>query len=500
WRALTPNVSIVEKDSQEQIFSKTPFQEASFEFDSYYESTPKDYEFFQAFSDTSIVMYTGHLNACPDNIECNRPVEFKLIPRSNERGIILGKVFTTATNWIDETRRGTYVYFGHINPIETKYLTAIIDPKLPKWLLEKFNSLLPKLFTYYANRTGQPLTWKPFVFLNYIPDGEGNNSHGGTLPGIIQLSLKGTGWNNPDNESFIDLAKFLAHESAHIWNGQLFPYASGDMWMHEGGADAFAYFALYELKFINQKRFLDFQTEAFNYCLSNINNRPLMEVKEDPNFRSHYRCGSMLALITHSALLKYNKKYDLFYFWNQLFEEVKNSKNPYTEDLYFAFLDRIVQNNELSMTMKTLLRGPLKSAKDIYLNLFNQVNVKVISSEKNLPRDYNKRVGRDILRLLMVKDCGGKYGLSGGNDGIQTDGFDSCSTLKTAYYITHINQIPIVSSGAKAYDEVKKVCLTKESKIFLTARKMEKKLLVNCPDNIPARESFFQITKVPFKD
>lgn len=63
WRAITPQISIVEKNGREQIVSTSPFQEVLFEFDSYYESTPKDYEFFQVFSDKSVVMYTGHLNA-----------------------------------------------------------------------------------------------------------------------------------------------------------------------------------------------------------------------------------------------------------------------------------------------------------------------------------------------------------------------------------------------------------------------------------------------------
>jgi hypothetical protein len=499
WKPLTEGVTIIYRDNKEQIISSSPFQEASFEFDSYYEMTPKDYEFFQAFSDGSVVMYTGHLNACPENKECNLPVEFSFVPRTDERGIVLGAVFNSANKWMDQTSRGTYVYFGTIKPMTTKFLTAIIDPKLPKWIYNKLDALLPMLFEHYAKRTGEPLTFRPFVFLNYIASGEGNNSRGGTLPGLIQMTLQGSGWSIADQESFIDLARFFAHESAHIWNGQLFPYASGDMWMHEGGADAFAYLALYELKYIDKKRFLDFQTEAFNYCLSSIKNRPLMDVKEDPNFRSHYRCGSMLALLTHSAALKQNKSHDLFYFWNQLFEEAKTSGKPYTESMYFSVLDRITQNQNLSNAMKALLRGPIKSAKEAYLEEFKNLGVQVVSSESSLPREYQRRVGMDIIRLLMKQDCAGKYGLSGSSHGIETESIESCKAFKTSMYVSKINQISVMSKGAKAYDDVRKTCLTKGAQVSLTVGKPAKHVLVDCPDGVPVRESYLRIVDIPLE-
>lgn len=231
WKSLTPGIVIQETSGKERITrtDSKEFQEVSFKFTSYYEMTPKDYEFFQAFSDSSLVMYTGHFNACSDQHECNQPVEFSFVPRSNVHGILTGRIFHSPTSWRDQTHRGTYVYFGNLKPIESKFLTAILDPVMPAWMKSRFHTLLPGLFDYYAKRTGHPLTFKPFIFLNYSPEGEGNSSHGGTLPGLIQLAISGKGWAEPGVESFISLVRFLAHESAHVWNGQLFPYTSGDV-------------------------------------------------------------------------------------------------------------------------------------------------------------------------------------------------------------------------------------------------------------------------------
>ena len=381
WKPLTSGIVVKEINGKEQLVSlnSKPFQEASFEFASYYEMTPKDYEFFQSFSDSSVVMYTGHLHACPETEDCHEPVEFLFIPRSHEEGIVEGKVFRSSIMWRDKTRRGTYVYFGNLNPIETTSLTAIVDPALPKWLKDRFNSLLPNLFDYYAKKTGYALSFKPFVFLSYSSEGGGKNSSGGTLPGLIQLSLLGKSWAEEDEESFIDLTRFLAHETAHLWNGQLFQYKSGDIWMHEGGADAFSYLALYDLKYISKQRLLDFQTEAFNACLSMLKNRPLMEVNEDPNRRAHYRCGAIFSLLTHAALVRKTGN-DLFYFWNQLFKRVQKEGKLYTEDLYFTTLEEIIDNKQLSEKIKILSHGPLLNAQEIFMSQFHEWGVVVKES------------------------------------------------------------------------------------------------------------------------
>lgn len=499
WKSLTPGIKVIEVDGKERIVQSDfkLFNEASFEFSSYYEETPKDYEFFQAFSDKSVVMYTGHYNACPEYIECDpHNTEFVFIPRSDEQGIVSGKIFHQSYNWKEETGRGTYVYFGNLKPIESKSLTAIVDPVLPQWLKQRFNFVLPRLFEYYAKKTGQPLTFKPFIFLNYSSNGEGTSMHGGTLPGLIQMSIEGNGWQKKDIDSFIDLARFFAHESAHVWNGQMFPYASGDMWMHEGGADAFAYFALLDLKLINFQQFLDFQTESFNTCLTKLSDRPLMEVKEDPNFRAHYRCGSILALLTHAAGINSKKDHDLFYFWSQLFNRSKNVKEPYTEEMYFSVLEEMTGNKNLNVAINTILRGPISNAKEFLVSQLNQQHIKLKEADSNFPKSYNIRMGMDLLRAMMKKDCNGKYGITGGVDGLETEAREDCTQFKNSFYITHIQKIPIVTEGAKAYDAARVHCAKKNRDLSLTARGVRGDLKFACPDEISVRAPYLVITGI----
>lgn len=493
WRSLTQNVTIVEQEGEEKIQSQSKFVTATFEVESYYEETPKDYEFFLAFSDKSVSMYTGHLSVCEEDPSCAGIVDYKFHPPSGGHGIVAGKVFSETQHWRDDTGRGTYVYFGTLKPLQTKDLTALIDPQLPKWLQRRLTELLPKLFALYERKTSQPLTFKPFIFVSYLPVGEGNQSSGGTLPGLIQTALAGKGWSKEDPELFIDLARFLAHESAHIWNGQLFRYESNEMWMHEGGADAFAYRALRELKIISQERLNEYQTDALNECLSRVKDRPLRVVTEDPNYTAYYRCGAIYSLMTEAAFQKKDPKLDIFSFWKELFERSKSSNRYYTEKMYFDVLDDLSGEKATSAAIRMMLDSPQVRALDVFLAEFNRLGVPTSQDLNIYPRSYNLRISRGLLREIMKKDCNGKVGQTQSTNGIATEAFADCSTFNRPLYVTHLAGLKITSHGAKAYDIIQKGCLSSGYKIKVGARSVSKDFLLTCPDKLPQRDPYVSI-------
>jgi hypothetical protein len=499
WKSLSPEVELKEVDGEEAIVSRSgkPFQDVSFEFASYYDDTPKDYEFFQAFSDGSRVMYTGHFNACPEDEDCNEPIRFRFKGRKGSKIVVLGQVSEWTSDWTETTPRGTYVYFGNIKPLQREHLTAIIDPALPKWLRTRMFELLPKLFSFYAKSTGHALTFKPFIFLNYSIEGKGSRSHGGTLPGLIQMSLKGQGWAKESKEAFVDLARFFAHESAHVWNGQLFPYESSDMWMHEGGADAFSYWALYKLGIVSREGFLDFQSGALAECISMLNNKPLNEVKDDPNFRAHYRCGSMLALVTHGAVRKVNPKHGLFEFWSALFDLAKaEGAKPYFEEMYFSTLRKMSQDPDLPKRFQVLLKGPLGNASSFFAEELRESGIEVRAVTMNLPREYQRKQGRDLVRLLMRQDCEGRHSLTLGGDGIETEGMKECKVFSKALFVTRVGTRPIVSEGALAYDEARSRC-KEGGKVSVFARGLASPLNAECPTDMQERNAPLAVMSVP---
>lgn len=501
WIPKSPEIRIETIDGKERIHSVSGarFDTATFEFASYYDHTPKDYEFFRAFSDGSLVLYTGHFNACPENFECEEPLRFQFQGRTSDRIIALGRVETSKLEWVDVTHRGTYVYFGQIKPLERKFLTAIIDPALPNWLEKRFHETLPRIFDFYAKKTGFALPFKPFVFLDYsTAGGKGvRNYSGGTLPGLIQLSIQGKGWEKKDGKAFADLGHFLAHEAAHLWNGQLFPYSSGDMWMHEGGADAFSYLALYRLDIVNREHFFRLQAAAYNHCVSQLKNRPLKEVREDPNFRAHYTCGSMVALLTHSAVKKKNASKDLFDFWSVLFQETRaRGLKAYDEEIYFSKLEEMSGDPELTKRLRAFLNGPTDSSSSFLKKELELLGAKFVSIEKDLPKEYQRRQATDLVRLLMREDCKEHYGLSSSEDGIETEAMKDCKVFAKSFLITGIGPHSI-HDGAAAYDYVFETCGIPGARVRFTAKNAKDPLETSCPKEMPKRVPALAIQELP---
>lgn len=370
WKPLSPDIHIAQKHSKEVITSHSSFREASFEFQSYFKRTPKDYEFFRLFSDGSVVMYTGHFNIYAEGVQNN----FSFQQLSSERIVLNGKVHSTPISSVDLDERGTYVYFGNLVPLESSHFTAILDPNLPQNILKNLNTHLSQIFDYYVEKTGVSIPFTPFIFLSFDENSSGCGKGGGTLPGLIQMHLTGKCWHKMDEDAFAQLIRFFAHEAAHIWNGQLFPYVSGDMWMHEGGADAFSYIILHD-KILKKSRFEYHKRKAYEECLNHLNARPLRMVTEDPEYMTYYKCGSILAFMTGAAVNKQNPSDGVFTFWNELFKEVQKNKQPYSEKIYFKILDQLSGEENTSSSLKLLLDGPTNNPKEIFEREFKRLNL-----------------------------------------------------------------------------------------------------------------------------
>ncbi|HEX3583908.1 MAG TPA: hypothetical protein VH087_19245, partial [Thermoanaerobaculia bacterium] len=109
WRVETKGYSLVQDGTREAIV-KSPSAKAqktiavSFPVDT---SVPiKDYQLFDAFSDGTLALYTGHFN-----LRGAKTTTFELAPRRHEHLLVGGKVFAHRTRWIDDgAGEGTFVY------------------------------------------------------------------------------------------------------------------------------------------------------------------------------------------------------------------------------------------------------------------------------------------------------------------------------------------------------------------------------------------------------
>ena len=328
----------------------------SFRFDSYYEYTPKDYEFFQSMSDGSVLMYTGHLPLCEikgtDCLPQRTCYEFQ--GRKSDNIVILGKVFKKKAKWCDNESRGTYVYFGEQKPVSTKDFTLLIDPLMPNWIKTSAPEQLKETFEVYAKETGVTLNFKPYILASYSPGGKHLNSGGGSLPGMLQLSFHGEPWSHNNEISFSKMARFMSHEAAHFWNARMFEYDSRMAWMHEGGADAFAFRRLVKSNVWTRDQMNEALLDSLNLCIERAKGRSLFQITENSDKKEQYYCGSTAMWMAELALKKKNPELGLFDLWREIFRR-SNDKKIYSEELFFQVLNEMAGETKTSTFLKKFL-------------------------------------------------------------------------------------------------------------------------------------------------
>ena len=381
WKIITPGIVIDEFDSQERFVSSNGmfFDQVVIELDSYYDSLVKEYNFFLAFTDGSELMYTGHFELYKADSK-KAQVKKYTFQSVGETISFEGQKYQGQANWIPpKDNNGIYVYFGEINPIESEYMMAYLDPGLPNWLKKLYTKFIPELFEGYTQTIGYKLRSKPLIYFNHDPSGSGQGSGGGVLSGSVQISTFGQGWE-VETADLRERALFvLAHESAHLWNSVLFMSqdTKASYWLHEGGANTFAYRMLYKLNLITEERLYENYTEQLNLCLRDLD-FPLNESAARGKFKAYYRCGSTIGLITEKIIEKYSLS--IFDFWIRLFQE-SIAKGYYNQKDYFRILNDIAGDFRVSLKLKQLVDYGFKSYPDFFYQYMISLGINITKAQ-----------------------------------------------------------------------------------------------------------------------
>lgn len=324
WRATSGGKDLSWKviEGREAILIDDPKGSNAIElaFESNSDDLHAEYELNVDFSEGSHLLYTGHFGVrvlgCPK--EACEPNELVATKPTSEHGVHWtfrtdpGRgIVTTSSKGLGELEwapsgrvasQGTYVYFGALVPIDTKFGRVILDPGLPGWMRRSAEEAIPKIFDFYATELRTPLPKQPLVTLSFAGAAEkGRGTGGGVLPGVMQVGAFGAEWLAESPEARVHWMRTLAHEAFHLWNGDLFmPKSSGDTWLSEGVADYFAQRGLVALSVSDERRYGDSLIGAANRCLlTSPHGLPL---------RGHrlggpeYACGmTLFSLIDRSA-------------------------------------------------------------------------------------------------------------------------------------------------------------------------------------------------------
>lgn len=491
FEVLTPGFTIQHDGELEVLRTEgEPVRSVTVRFPEFTRALEKEYNFFQKFSDGSVAIYTGHLVAQPAQCDDCFIRTFRFIGPPATAMVVGGRVVASPFEWRDEQRQGSYIYFGNIAPVESAELITIIDPAVPDWLEEETKRALPRLFALYTERFGVDLPTRPTILFNYVDNGHsGYSNQGGTLPGQVQLTLDGAAWAERSDSALLHLFHFLAHESVHLWNGQVIHYpGTEDSWMHEGSADALAQRTLLELGLVDEAAFLAYQSSALNECRKGLGGFPLRDAAKRGNFSLYYSCGNMLALLTESSTADRR----LFHFWKDLIERTRASGEYAAEDYFAVWRASGADADDVEAVRAFVERSA--GANDLAAML--AANGVATIEEANPPDGYGQSVARDTLLAILKEQCRSGYSFNASTSGLALAKLKDCGAVPSPGIVTAIGGHDVLREGERTWDALYERCGTGGSVSLRIMRDgAEQTVDVPCTKPVPARPPYLRIDR-----
>jgi hypothetical protein len=312
-----------------------------------FEPFEDDYSAFSRFGDGGLLVHSGRFHACSEACPAGHDVarSFAIEAPGDATILLAGRPLRARADWTDRGD-GTFVYIGPPRAGESQAFAAVVDATLPADLRARLDATLPALLAYYRDRIGVPSPWpRPRLFVSFdaTPRADGRfGSKGGVLDGIVAMHVYGAGWRDAAASDALrePLAWFFAHEAAHLFQGRPRARDPSTWWIHEGGAEAFAYLAMRELDpaaFASTERRV---AQAAADCARGLEAGPLADAHARGATSLHYTCGLVMQVALSRALHASARRApgpDLFGLWARFLVLVDNGA-PWTSA---TFLDTV---------------------------------------------------------------------------------------------------------------------------------------------------------------
>lgn len=401
WHMIVPSdAQLVRTVDGDVISAPTAFTHVALRVSNPTKPVEKDYALTFTFTDGSVLLYTGHFDLKEG------PSLFTFVGREGDRVIVPSGTFAGAATWTanDDT---TYVYLGKLQPVVEPQYTLAVDPGFPPWLREHLLTLIPRLIAYYGKQLGRPLPWRPSIFLSYAEDArEGSMSFtGNTQTGLVQMEISlGPSSRQVGNSEVKKKASVvLAHEIAHLWNAHVYENVGSD-WLHEGGAETFAWRAIRAAEVISQSEYERELSLAVSWCLFGLDDKPLLESSKSGRFKNYYTCGATISLWAESALGLAEPGVDAFTLWRAVF--AASSENKYDGETFTKMLTSMGASATLRTDVNTFVTQPLASPAWLIEHLKKAgLTITDKPDTATLPHEYRQLAKERALAVLSKSAC-----------------------------------------------------------------------------------------------
>jgi len=371
---------------------------------------------------------------------------------------------------------------------------------MPAWLRKRIESLLPRMFDFFTEQTGIPLDFKPTVYIAYgeRPSGASLSMGGGGLPGMLYFNVRlGSNFRTEGHpEVSASLAWTVAHEAAHLWNAELYRNEEEDShdWMTEGGADAFASRALLALGEMTPERFLWRASEDASLCALGLQGEPLKASARAGRYKTLYRCGATIALLTEAAVRRAKPGASIFQFWSTVFRAA--SARRYGEALYFRTLASFDADSEMAKALRRLLDEPVADPSSLLVATAARVGLKFERTEPPSDSEYHKLAAQRAVLAIVESGCG-KGPIVNDTHAVGTGRARAeCGTLAPSNAVIAVAGFNLRKDGVKAYDATRAACAT-SAKIDVTVSGQPAPLWIQCTTALPDRPPYLQLRRWP---
>jgi hypothetical protein len=297
------------------------FRTVRFRMSPTYSYLPKEYAPFSPFGDGGMLFHTGRFFACSDRCLDDASWSMYLWAATEDQIVLDGNVVNAQAHWIDRDD-GRSVYIGKHVPQQTDDFIAVLDTALPERIRGQLLAQLPEFMHLFSGKLGA-LSTRPMLFVSYhVSHPKGWGRQGGVLPGQVFIHFYGSKWpaeiEKPDFAD--DLAWHFAHEAAHMYQRHT-STTSGDDWITEGSAEAFAAMAL---RADAGAYVQSAEEKAVGQCREHLKGRSVHDAIVAGTFDAAYSCGMLINLAIDSKIRLATKHDGLYAAWRNYLRRASN--------------------------------------------------------------------------------------------------------------------------------------------------------------------------------
>ncbi|WP_411818424.1 hypothetical protein [Hyphococcus sp. DH-69] len=326
----------------------------------------KDYQPFAPYGDQGQLIYTGHFWPKLANGQRMKTL-FDVLPANNGAVVGLGRAAPELRSWQSPNAHPAFLYLGPQKPIKTSEFIAVIDPNTPQWIVDEFNHIASVGFeTLAAMFEAEPIQ-KPDLFISVkLDSNDGQLSYAGdALPGQIQITLEGGGWQNPTDKGREIFAHSTLHEAVHLWQTSARPLNDKvPGWIHEGAADAITAEVLVAAGWWDGDAFAQDEARAQRECTARLYYGPVASAAKRGDYRALYACGQVIAQAISRA-----EGTSTAAFW-KAFVAKSGDNAGYDEDLFYALVAERTGDVDFTNTIRRFVRTPYANPEKAIGDLF----------------------------------------------------------------------------------------------------------------------------------